>query len=293
MFKGSIPALVTPMRADGSVDFQAWDRLLDFHVAEGTDAVVVGGTTGESPTLERDEVVELVRRAKARVAGRMPVIGGSGTNSTSASIELSRELAAAGADGLLTVVPYYNKPTQEGLYRHFTAIADAVQVPVILYNVPGRTVCDMLPETVVRLSGHPRIVGIKEATGDLSRAESILGAAKPGFLLLSGDDPTAAELMKRGACGVISVTANVAPRAMHDLCVAAMAGRHADAAAINEKLMPLHLAMFLEANPIPVKWAVARLGLMERGIRLPLTPLSERLEDELLAAMKASGVSFA
>jgi 4-hydroxy-tetrahydrodipicolinate synthase len=293
MFKGSIPALVTPMRGDGSVDYQAWDRLLDFHVAEGTDAVVVGGTTGESPTLERAEVAELVRRAKARVAGRMPVIGGSGTNSTAGSIELSRALAAAGADGLLTVVPYYNKPTQEGLYRHFTAIADAVQIPVILYNVPGRTVCDMLPETVVRLSGHPRIVGIKEATGDLSRAESILGAAKPGFLLLSGDDPTAAELMKRGACGVISVTANVAPRAMHDLCVAAMAGRHADAAAINEKLMPLHLAMFLEANPIPVKWAVARLGLMERGIRLPLTPLSERLEDEVLAAMKASGVSFA
>jgi 4-hydroxy-tetrahydrodipicolinate synthase len=293
MFKGSIPALVTPMRADGSVDFQAWDRLLDFHVAEGTDAVVVGGTTGESPTLERDEVVELVRRAKARVAGRMPVIGGSGTNSTAGSVELSRALAAAGADGLLTVVPYYNKPTQEGLYRHFTAIADAVQIPVILYNVPGRTVCDMLPETVVRLSGHPRIVGIKEATGDLSRAESILGAAEPGFLLLSGDDPTAAELMKRGACGVISVTANVAPRAMHDLCVAAMAGRHADALALNERLMPLHLAMFLEANPIPVKWAVARLGLMERGIRLPLTPLSERLEDELLAAMKASGVSLA
>ena len=293
MFKGSIPALVTPMRADGSVDFQAWDRLLDFHVAEGTDAVVVGGTTGESPTLERDEVVELVRRAKARVAGRMPVIGGSGTNSTAGSIELSRALSAAGADGLLTVVPYYNKPTQEGLYRHFTAIADAVQIPVILYNVPGRTVCDMLPETVVRLSGHPRIVGIKEATGDLSRAESILGAAKPGFLLLSGDDPTAAELMKRGACGVISVTANVAPRAMHDLCAAAMAGRHADAAALNERLMPLHLAMFLEANPIPVKWAVARLGLMERGIRLPLTPLSERLEDEVLAAMKASGVRFA
>jgi 4-hydroxy-tetrahydrodipicolinate synthase len=293
MFKGSIPALVTPMRADGSVDFQAWDRLLDFHVAEGTDAVVVGGTTGESPTLEPAEVAELVRRAKARVAGRMPVIGGSGTNSTAGSIELSRALAAAGADGLLTVVPYYNKPTQEGLYRHFTAIADAVQVPVILYNVPGRTVCDMLPETVVRLSGHPRIVGIKEATGDLSRAESILGAAKPGFLLLSGDDPTAAGLMQRGACGVISVTANVAPRAMHDLCVAAMAGRHADAAAINEKLMPLHLAMFLEANPIPVKWAVARLGLMERGIRLPLTPLSERLEDEVLAALRAAGVGIA
>jgi 4-hydroxy-tetrahydrodipicolinate synthase len=293
MFKGSIPALVTPMQADGAVDFTAWDRLLDFHVAEGTDGVVVGGTTGESPTLEPGEVAELVRRAKTRVAGRMPVIAGSGTNSTAKSIELSRELAAAGADGLLTVVPYYNRPTQEGLVRHFSAIADSVNVPVILYNVPGRTACDLLPETVVRLSEHPRINGIKEATGDLSRAEAILGHAHKDFLLLSGDDPTAAELMKRGACGVISVTANVAPRAMHDMCVAAMAGRHAEAAALNEKLMPLHLAMFVEPNPIPVKWAMARLGLMGRGIRLPLTPLSERLEDELLAAMKATGVSIA
>ena len=293
MFKGSIPALVTPMRADGAVDFQAWERLLDFHVAEGTDAVVVAGTTGESPTLEPAEVAELVRRAKARVAGRMPIIAGGGTNSTAKSIELSRELVAAGADGLLTVVPYYNRPTQEGLYRHFSAIADAVNVPVLLYNVPGRTVCDMLPETVVRLAEHPRIVGIKEATGDMSRAESILGAAKPGFLLLSGDDPTAAELMKRGACGVISVTANVAPRALHDMCAAALAGRHAEAAALNEKLMPLHLAMFVEPNPIPVKWAVARLGLIERGMRLPLTWLSEYLEAELLAAMRATGVGIA
>jgi 4-hydroxy-tetrahydrodipicolinate synthase len=293
MFKGSIPALVTPMRADGALDFQAWDRLLDFHVAEGTDGVVVGGTTGESPTLEPAEVAELVRRAKARVAGRMPVIAGSGTNSTAKSIELSRELAAAGADGLLAVVPYYNRPTQEGLVRHFSAIADEVDLPLILYNVPGRTACDMLPETVVQLSQHPRIAGIKEATGDLSRAQSILGAARRGFLLLSGDDPTAAELMKRGACGVISVTANVVPRAMHDMCVAALEGRHAEAAACNEKLMPLHLAMFVEPNPIPVKWAVARLGLIERGIRLPLTPLSERLEAELLAAMKATGVTFA
>jgi 4-hydroxy-tetrahydrodipicolinate synthase len=290
MFKGSIPALVTPMRADGAVDLEAWDRLLDFHVGEGTDAVVVGGTTGESPTLESAELAQLVRRAKARVAGRMPIIAGSGTHSTAKSIELSRELAAAGADGLLTVVPYYNRPTQEGLFLHFSAIADAVDVPVILYNVPGRTACDLLPETVVRLSAHPRIAGIKEATGDLSRAESILSSAHKDFVLLSGDDPTAAELMKRGACGVISVTANVAPRAMHDICTAAMAGRHAEAAALNEKLMPLHLAMFLEPNPIPVKWAVARLGLIEQGIRLPLTRLSERLEDELLAAMKASGV---
>ncbi|MDH5175321.1 MAG: 4-hydroxy-tetrahydrodipicolinate synthase [Gammaproteobacteria bacterium] len=293
MFKGSIPALVTPMHPDGAVDFAAWDRLLDFHVAEGTDGVVVGGTTGESPTLEPQEVAELVRRAKARVAGRMPIIAGSGTNSTAKSIEFSRQLAAAGADGLLTVVPYYNRPTQEGLFRHFSAIADSVNVPVILYNVPGRTACDLLPETVVRLSAHPRIAGIKEATGDLSRAEAILGHARKDFVLLSGDDPTAAELMKRGACGVISVTANVAPRAMHDMCAAAMAGRHAEAAALNEKLMPLHLAMFVEPNPIPVKWAVARLGLMGRGIRLPLTPLAERLEDEVLAAMKAVGVGVA
>jgi len=293
MFKGSIPALVTPMHPDGAVDYAAWDRLLDFHVAEGTDGVVVGGTTGESPTLEPQEVVELVQRAKARVAGRLPVIAGSGTNCTAKSIEFSRRLAAAGADGLLTVVPYYNRPTQEGLFRHFSAIADSVNVPVILYNVPGRTACDLLPETVVRLSAHPRIAGIKEATADLSRAEAILGHAAEGFLLLSGDDPTAAELMQRGACGVISVTANVAPRAMHDMCAAALAGRHAEAAALNERLMPLHLAMFVEPNPIPVKWAVARLGLMGRGIRLPLTPLAERLEDEVLAAMKAVGVGVA
>jgi 4-hydroxy-tetrahydrodipicolinate synthase len=293
MFKGSIPALVTPMRVDGAVDFPAWDRLLDFHVAEGTDGVVVGGTTGESPTLEAAEVIELVRRAKARLAGRMAVIAGSGTNSTAKSIELSRALAAAGADGLLTVVPYYNRPTQEGMVRHFSAIADAVQVPVILYNVPGRTACDLLPETVVRLSAHPRIAGIKEATGDLARAAVILQGARPGFLLLSGDDPTAAELIRRGACGVISVTANVAPRAMHDLCAAGLAGRHDEAAAIQSKLMPLHNAMFVEPNPTPVKWAVARLGLIDRGIRLPLLPLSERLEDEVLAAMRAADVRLA
>jgi 4-hydroxy-tetrahydrodipicolinate synthase len=290
MFKGSIPALVTPMRADGAVDFPAWDRLLDFHVAEGTDGVVVGGTTGESPTLETAEVVELVVRAKARLAGRIPVIAGSGTNGTAKSIELSRALAAAGADGLLTVVPYYNRPTQEGMVRHFSAIADSVQLPVILYNVPGRTACDLLPETVVRLAAHPRIAGIKEATGDLARAGLILQGARPGFLLLSGDDPTAAELIRRGACGVISVTANVAPRAMHDLCAAGLAGRHDEAAAIQARLMPLHNAMFVEPNPIPVKWAVARLGLIDRGIRLPLMPLSERLEDEVLAAMRAADI---
>jgi 4-hydroxy-tetrahydrodipicolinate synthase len=290
MFKGSIPALVTPMHADGAIDYPAWDRLLDWHLAEGTDAVVVGGTTGESPTLETGELEQLVRRAKARVGGRMPVIAGSGTNSTAKSIELSRAMVAAGADALLTVTPYYNKPTQEGLFRHFTAIADAVEVPVLLYNVPGRTACDLACETVVRLSHHPRIIGVKEATGDLSRADSILKHARTGFVLLSGDDPTAGELMKRGAVGVISVTANVAPRAMHDLCTAALAGDHGRASALNERLMPLHLGLFVESSPIPAKWAVARLGLMQGGIRLPLTPLSERLEDDVLAAMKAAGV---
>jgi 4-hydroxy-tetrahydrodipicolinate synthase len=293
MFKGSIPALVTPMRADGAVDYAAWETLLDWHVAEGTDGIVVGGTTGESPTLEFEELAELVRRARDRIGERIPVIAGSGTNSTAKSVELSRALEAAGADALLAVTPYYNRPTQEGLFRHFSAIADAVAVPVLLYNVPGRTACDLLPETVVRLSKHPRIACIKEATGDLSRAETILHGARPGFQLISGDDPTAAELMKRGACGVISVTANVAPRAMHDMCAAALAGQHAQAASINEKLMPLHLAMFVEANPIPVKWAVARLGLVGPAIRLPLTPLSERLHDDVLAAMKAAGVTGA
>jgi 4-hydroxy-tetrahydrodipicolinate synthase len=293
MFKGSIPALVTPMRADGSVDHEAWQRLLDWHVAEGTDAIVVGGTTGESPTLETEELAELVGLARDRIGGRIPVIAGSGTNSTAKTTELSLAMAEAGADALLLVTPYYNRPTQEGLFRHFTAVADAVDIPILLYNVPGRTACDLLPETIVRLSKHPLIAGIKEATGDLSRAETILHGARPGFQLVSGDDPTAAELMKRGACGVVSVTANVAPRAMHDMCAAALAGQHAQAASINEKLMPLHLAMFVEANPIPVKWAVARLGLIGAAIRLPLTPLSERLHDDVLGAMKAAGITAA
>jgi 4-hydroxy-tetrahydrodipicolinate synthase len=290
MFEGSIPALVTPMGEDGSIDYAAWERLLDFHLREGTDGVVVGGTTGESPTLLKSELEELVRRARARLQGRMPVIAGSGTNSTAKSIALSRAAAAAGADALLLVTPYYNKPTQEGLWRHFSAIADAVSVPVLLYNVPGRTGCDMLPETVARLSRHPRIAGVKEATGDLARAEAILGASQPGFVLLSGDDPSAADLMRRGARGVISVTANVAPRAMHELCAAARAGRHDETAAMNERLMRLHEAMFVESNPIPVKWAVAKLGLIGPAIRLPLTPLSESRRAEVLAAMATCGV---
>jgi 4-hydroxy-tetrahydrodipicolinate synthase len=292
MFKGSIPALVTPMRDDGTIDFAAWDALLDFHLREGTDGVVVGGTTGESPVLERGELEELVRRAKARVAGRIPVIAGSGTNGTAKSVVLSKVAAAAGADALLVVTPYYNKPTQDGLFRHFTAIADAVDVPVILYNVPGRTACDMLAGTVARLSHHPRIAGVKEATGDVARGQAILEQSRPGFVLLSGDDPTAADLVRIGAKGVISVTANVAPRAMHELCDAALAGRHGAAAAIDERLGPLHKALFVEANPIPVKWAVQRMGLIGPGIRLPLTPLSEGLHATVEAAMVAAGVQL-
>ena len=292
MFKGSIPALVTPMRDDGRIDFDAWDTLLDFHLREGTDGVVVGGTTGESPVLDRAELAELVRRARQRVAGRIPVIAGSGTNGTAKSIALSQTAEAAGADALLVVTPYYNKPTQEGLFRHFTAIADAVGIPLILYNVPGRTGCDMLAETVARLSHHPRIVGVKEATGDVARGEAVVRLSRPGFLLLSGDDPTAADLIRVGARGVISVTANVAARAMHDLCAAGLAGRHDEARAINERLMPLHKALFVESNPIPVKWAVSRLGLIGPGIRLPLTPLSESLHSSVEAAMRAAGVAF-
>jgi 4-hydroxy-tetrahydrodipicolinate synthase len=292
MFKGSIPALVTPMRDDGTIDFDAWDTLLDFHLQQGTDGVVVGGTTGESPVLERSELEELVRRARVRVAGRMPVIAGSGTNGTAKSIALSKAAEAAGADALLVVTPYYNKPTQEGLFRHFSAIADAVNIPVILYNVPGRTGCDMLADTVARLSHHPRIAGVKEATGDIARGAAILQQSQPGFVLLSGDDPTAARLIRIGARGVISVTANVAARAMHELCVAGLEGRNDEADALNERLMPLHQAMFVESNPIPVKWAVHRMGLIGPGIRLPLTPLSAQLSGKVEAAMQAAGLQL-
>ena len=292
MFQGSLPALVTPMGADGSIDFAAWDRLLDFHLASGTDGVVVGGTTGESPVLERSELEELVRRAKARVQGRIPVIAGSGTNGTAKSIALSRLAEAAGADALLVVTPYYSKPTQEGLYRHFTAIADAVQVPVILYNVPGRTACDMQPDTVARLSAHPRIVAVKEATGDVARGEAVLKLSRSGFVLLSGDDPTVLPLMRIGARGVISVTANVAPRAMHELCAAALAGRFEEAAGVDARLAGLHRAMFVESNPIPVKWAVQRLGLIGPGIRLPLTELSAGQHGAVEAAMRAAGIGL-
>ena len=290
MFKGSIPALITPMREDGSLDLAAWDRLLDFHLAEGSDAVVVGGTTGESPTVAADELATLIGRAKTRVAGRMPVIAGSGGNSTSRSVALSRAAVEAGADALLVVTPYYNRPTQEGLYRHFTAIADAAGAPVILYNVPSRTSCDLLPETVARLAAHPRIIGIKEATGDVARGEAVRRLCPEDFLLLSGDDPTAVALMRIGARGVISVTANVVPRAMHEVCTAALAGRFDQAAALDRRIVPLHQALFVEPNPIPVKWAAERMGLIAGGIRLPLTPLSEARRAAVEKAMREAGI---
>jgi len=290
MFKGSIPALVTPMRDDGAIDFEAWDRLLDFHLAEGSDAVVVGGTTGESPALERSELEELIRRARQRLAGRIPVIAGSGTAGTAKSIVLSKAAEAAGADALLVVTPYYNRPTQEGLFLHFTAIADAVGIPLVLYNVPGRTACDLLPETVARLSCHPRIVAVKEATGDVERGLEVMRLSQPNFVLLSGDDATAAALMRAGAQGVISVTANVAARAMHDLCAAALRGAHDEAAAIDARLVPLHRSLFVEPNPIPAKWAVHRMGLIGEALRLPLVPLTAGKRAEVEASMRAAGV---
>jgi 4-hydroxy-tetrahydrodipicolinate synthase len=290
MFKGSIPALITPMRDDGSIDFAAWDRLLDFHLTEGSDGIVVGGTTGESPTLTGDELGSLISGAKARVAGRVPVIAGSGGNSTTRSVALSRAAVEAGADALLVVTPYYNRPTQEGLYRHFTAIADAAGAPVILYNVPSRTSCDLLPETVARLATHPWIVGIKEATGDVTRGEAVMRLCPDDFLLLSGDDPTAVALMGIGARGVISVTANVVPRAMHQICAAALSGRFDLAAALDRRVALLHQALFVEPNPIPVKWIMHRMGLTGAGIRLPLTPLSDSQHGPLEAVLREAGV---
>jgi 4-hydroxy-tetrahydrodipicolinate synthase len=292
MFKGSIPALITPMRDDASIDLAAWDRLLDFHLAAGSDAVVVAGTTGESPTVTGDEVAAMIGHARTRLAGRVPVIAGSGGNSTSRSVALSRAAADAGADALLVVTPYYNRPTQEGLYRHFTAIADAVDVPVILYNVPSRTSCDLLPETVARLAAHPRIVGIKEATGDVPRGEAVMRLCPKDFVLLSGDDATAVALIGIGARGVISVTANIVPRAMHDVCAAALAGRVEEAIALDRRIAILHQALFVEPNPIPVKWAAQRMGLIDGGIRLPLTPLSAARHAEVEAAMRAAGITL-
>ncbi|MFJ4606704.1 4-hydroxy-tetrahydrodipicolinate synthase, partial [Pseudomonas atacamensis] len=274
MIAGSMVALVTPMDAQGRLDWDSLSKLVDFHLKNGTHAIVAVGTTGESATLDVEEHIAVIKAVVKQVAGRIPVIAGTGANSTREAVELTRNAKAAGADACLLVVPYYNKPTQEGLYQHFKHIAEAVDIPQILYNVPGRTSCDMQAETVIRLSTVPNIIGIKEATGDLKRAKAIIDGVSKDFIVLSGDDPTAVELILLGGKGNISVTANVAPREMADLCEAALKGDADTARAINEKLMPLHKDLFIEANPIPVKWALVEMGLMHEGIRLPLTWLS-------------------
>ena len=285
-------ALVTPMHADESLDSEGLERLIEFHIEQGSDAIVVVGTTGESPTLDEKEHCKVIRRAVDFAKGRIPVIAGTGSNATHEAIDLTRCAMEGGADACLLVAPYYNKPTQEGLYLHHKKVAEAVPIPQILYNVPGRTACDMLPETVARLAEIPNIVWIKEATGDLARGREILERCGDRIDLYSGDDATAMELMLLGAKGVISVTANAAPRAMHELCVAAMAGDRAAASAINERLAGLHETLFVEANPIPVKWVMYEMGLIPSGIRLPLTLLSERYHDTLRQAMKQAGINW-
>ena len=293
-FTGSLVAVVTPMKSgvgpDTPLDMESLERLLEYHVGQNTDGIVAVGTTGESATLMTEEHCRVIKRIVDIVNGRAPVIAGTGANSTIEAVELTAYAKEAGADACLLVTPYYNKPTQAGLYEHFRVVAERVSIPQILYNVPGRTACDMLPETVSRLAGVDNIIGIKEATGDLSRVEAIRDGCGDDFLLLSGDDETACDFMLRGGDGVISVTANVAPAAMHELCRLALAGQRDAARALDAKLLGLHRALFLEANPIPAKWAVQRLGLVEDGIRLPMTWLSEEYHPRVEAAMRQAEV---
>jgi len=293
VFKGSLVALVTPFDDADRVDYPALERLIDFHVDAGSDGLVVAGTTGESATLTRDEHAELIERAAELAAGRLPIIAGTGSNSTAQTIELSRAVSGADISAYLLVVPYYNKPTQEGLYRHFTAVAESVDKPVILYNVPGRTVADLLPETVGRLAGHENIVAIKEATGDMQRLADIRALVADDFGLLSGDDFTALDFIRHGGHGVITVCGNVVPDKMARLCRLASSGSIEEADELDGSLQPLNTALFIESNPIPVKWAVSRMGLMGPGIRLPLTPYSEEHHAAMRAAMATAGVSLA
>jgi 4-hydroxy-tetrahydrodipicolinate synthase len=287
---GSLVALVTPMQEDSSVDYAALRRLIDWHISEGTDCIVVAGTTGESPTVSVDEHCEIIRVAVEQAKGRVPIMAGAGGNSTREAIALTKFAHEVGADCTLQVVPYYNKPTQEGIYRHFKAIAEAVNLPVVLYNVPGRTVADMQHDTVMRLAQVPGIVGIKEATGNIDRAAWLIKQAPKGFSIYSGDDPTAVALMLLGGHGNISVTANVAPRAMHEMCLAAIMGEAKRASQLHMQLMPLNQQLFVEPNPIPVKWALARLGRCGGTLRLPLTPLSEALQPALEKALHGIGL---
>ena len=290
MYRGSMVALITPMHENGSIDESSLRRLIDFHVEQGTDGIVAVGTTGESATLDETEHCEVIRMVVQHVAGRLPVIAGTGANSTTEAIILTRCAQQAGADAALLVTPYYNKPTQEGLYRHHKAVADAVSIPQLLYNVPGRTACDMLPETVARLARIPNIVGIKEATGDLARVGRLRELCGADFALFSGDDASAREFILRGGQGVISVTANVAPKLMHEMCQAALSGDREAAGSVDARLAALHRDLFAESNPIPVKWAVAQLGLAPAGIRLPLTWLSEAAQPRVRKAMEEAGI---
>jgi 4-hydroxy-tetrahydrodipicolinate synthase len=289
MIKGSIVAIVTPMHADGSLDFEGLNRLIDWHIAEGTDSIVIAGTTGESATVSVEEHCALIKATVAHAKGRIPIIAGAGANSTAEAIKLTRFAKEAGADATLQVVPYYNRPTQEGMYQHFKAIAEAVDLPVILYNVPGRTVADMSNDTILRLAAIPNIIGVKDATGNIGRGYDLLRLAPKSFAVYSGDDPTAMALMLAGGAGNISVTANVTPRAMADMCRAAIAGDIAKAVELNNKMFPLHQKLFIEPNPVPVKWALAEMGKMPAGIRLPLVPLAAECHEAVRAALREAG----
>jgi 4-hydroxy-tetrahydrodipicolinate synthase len=290
MFSGSLVAIVTPMRTDGALDFEAWARLIDFHAQSGTSGIVVGGTTGESATLSDAELGELSARACTLARGRMAVIAGAGSSSTAATVARVRGLSELPLDGLLIVTPAYNRPSQEGLYQHFAAAAAASGKPILLYNVPARTAVDMQPSTVARLSRLAGIVGVKEAVPEVARVRELIGACAPGFVVLSGDDATAREVILAGARGVISVSANVVPRQMSQMVAAALAGEGARAQALDEPLAGLHRDLFLEANPVPVKWLLAQMGLIEAGIRLPLTPLAEQYRAGVLSAARSGGV---
>lgn len=290
MIQGSIVAIVTPMHQDGSLDLPGLRKLIDWHIAEGTDSIVIVGTTGESPTVSVEEHCELIKVAVEHVAKRIPVIAGTGGNSTAEAIELTSYAQKVGADASLLVVPYYNRPTQEGMYQHFKKIAESVDLPAILYNVPGRTVADMSNDTILRLAQVRGIVGVKDATGNIARGSDLIRLAPKSFAVYSGDDPTAMALMFCGAKGNISVTANVAPRGMHQLCAAAMNGNVAQAVELNNKLLPLHNKLFVEPNPVPVKWALTQMGLIESGIRLPLVPLAAEYHETVRRALRESGV---
>jgi 4-hydroxy-tetrahydrodipicolinate synthase len=290
MIQGSIVAIVTPMQADGSLDLPCLRKLIDWHIAEGSDGIVIVGTTGESPTVSVEEHCELIKVAVEHTARRIPIIAGTGGNSTAEAIELTRYAKKAGADASLQVVPYYNRPTQEGIFQHFKTIAESVGLPLILYNVPGRTVADMSNDTILRLAQVTGIVGVKEATGNIARGTDLIRLAPESFAIYSGDDPTAMALMLCGAKGNISVTANVAPRGMHELCAAALSGNVRQAVEINNRLLPLHNKLFIEPNPVPVKWAMMEMGLIPSGIRLPLVPLSDQYRNEIREALHESGV---